>query len=700
MIRRLVSLLPILALLAMAAMAQLPAPVALSVTVNTNGVVIAPAAFWAANSNLMSAASPPARGAVTNIAWNAGHFAVSGTNVSLASTVVITNDLIIDADLTRDVEFRDIARLTLDATDSSLGGVASTYVDGGITTLRGITNLNLITPAVHAGTATANQILRLTDANEGTVEFADLVAATPTQATNIALAVGLSGQSGIYTPPLALGWPAEYQFVAAELANGRFAALINPRALVNSNIWTGPAYHVSTNGNDTTGTGLSGAPVRSIWKAIQLGNSNGQPYQVLVGPGMYRMTNSINGYPAGWPTPPSVPLIEPTQPCAIIANGGRVIHSAQVDVASFPTVKDLTHTNTYLVANSQSTRRVFNRLVRDQFGQFVELTTAASAADCNTTPNSFFQSGSSLYLHRSDGVAPTYANTAILANVYTAAFLAATQDLYIEGFDFEGGSTGAIHVDALGSRNVVVVGCSANYAGSVATPIDGVRIRRVSGLVYLQDVEANASSKDGLNFHGDGATRMCVITSQCRAVDNGKAGSSNNGWTTHDDVLATDIGGEYGPCNDGASVHAIETTKSWCLGTVARRRLANGNNGNSPFKVSNSGLMILEHCQGYGDASTNYTFYVQGASATGLTLSTRFFDGVVTNESGTTLTQWTSGRERMSPVTVPFATTNPTASDDSTRGFRPGSWWRNIATTNLYQLVLETPTGAVWRALP
>jgi hypothetical protein len=171
MIRRLVLLLPFLALLAMAAMAQLPAPVALSVTVNTNGVVIAPAAFWAANSNLMSAASPPARGAVTNIAWNAGHFAVSGTNVSLASTVVITNDLIIDADLTRDVEFRDIARLTLDATDSSLGGVATTYVDGGITTVRGITNLNLITPAVHLGTAATNQVLHLTDAVDGAVEF-------------------------------------------------------------------------------------------------------------------------------------------------------------------------------------------------------------------------------------------------------------------------------------------------------------------------------------------------------------------------------------------------------------------------------------------------------------------------------------------------------------------------------------------------
>lgn len=693
----------LLLLLPLALLGQTRSVINTGATANDGAGDSARVAFNKVNTNfatLWTAIYTNQVGTTNAFRFSTNAFITSGTNVSLNHEITITNKLTIEGSLTNDLELEDIARLTLDSTDGSFLGVASLYLDGGITTIRSITNFQLISPAVFAGTATAGQVLTLSDAIEGDVEFATLNAATPTQATNIAAAYGLSGQSGIYTPPEAIGWPAAYHFNAAELANGRFAALVNPRALVNSNIWTGPAYYVSTNGNDTTGTGLSAAPVRSIWKAIQLGNSNGAPYRVLVGAGMYRMTNSLNGYPSGWPTPPASALIEPSQPCAIIANGGRVIHTAQVDVASFPTAKDGTFANTYLIANSQSTRRVFDRLARDQFGSFVELVAAASAAACNTTPNSFFQSGSSLYINRTDGVAPTYANTAILANTYVASILAGTADLYVEGIDFEGGNNGAFHVDALGSRNVVMVGCTANYAGSSATPIDGVRIRRVSGLVALFRCQANCNSKDGLNFHADGATGMCVITSQCRAVDNGKFSStSNNGWTTHDDVRACDIGGEYGPCNDGASAHAIETTTTWMLGTVARRRVANGVNGNSPFKVSNSGIMILEHCQGYGDASTNYTFYVQGASSTGVTLSTRLFDGVTTNETGTTLTQWTSSRLRVNPINVPFAITDPTASDDSTRGFAPGSWWRNIATSNLYQLVIEAPAGAVWRAL-
>jgi hypothetical protein len=155
--------------------AQLPRPVALSVSVNTNGVVIAPASFWAANSNLMSAASPPARGAVTNIGWNSRHFTVSGTNVSLAATWSMTNALLMSFGLTNNFEVGDANNLTLDGVNTGIYGVESLYADGGITTVRGLTNLNLITPRVYAGSALSGQYLRLSDDLEGTVEYADVV---------------------------------------------------------------------------------------------------------------------------------------------------------------------------------------------------------------------------------------------------------------------------------------------------------------------------------------------------------------------------------------------------------------------------------------------------------------------------------------------------------------------------------------------
>jgi hypothetical protein len=99
-------------------------------------------------------------------------FLTSGTNVSLNHEITITNKLTFDGNLTNDLELEDIATLTLDSTDLGLYGVASVYLDGGDTTIRAITNLHVVTPAVYAGTASTGQVLRLTDDSTGEVEFA------------------------------------------------------------------------------------------------------------------------------------------------------------------------------------------------------------------------------------------------------------------------------------------------------------------------------------------------------------------------------------------------------------------------------------------------------------------------------------------------------------------------------------------------
>lgn len=171
MIPRILHLLLVLAVLAVAAMAQLPTPISSTVMVNTNGVVIAPANFWTANSNLMTVAATPARGAVTNILWNSGHFTVSGTNVSLAATWLLTNDWTVDFQATNSLDLADAASIDLDGLDTSVGGVQSLYLDGGTTTLRGVTNLQLVTPFVRLGNAISNHVLTLIDDVEGTVEF-------------------------------------------------------------------------------------------------------------------------------------------------------------------------------------------------------------------------------------------------------------------------------------------------------------------------------------------------------------------------------------------------------------------------------------------------------------------------------------------------------------------------------------------------
>lgn len=91
-----------------------------------------------------------------------------GTNVILAGPTVF------DGNLTNGFELGDINQLTLDGVNTGVYGVQSLFLDGGTTTLRGTTNLQIITPSVRLGTATAGQVLMLSDAVEGTVEYSSI----------------------------------------------------------------------------------------------------------------------------------------------------------------------------------------------------------------------------------------------------------------------------------------------------------------------------------------------------------------------------------------------------------------------------------------------------------------------------------------------------------------------------------------------
>ena len=90
---------------------------------------------------------------------------------TIIGTNILSANLLYDGASTNELEFDDFLRIDLDGTDASVGGVASLYLDGGITTLRGVTNLQVVTPAVRLGTAITGQYLKLTDDAEGAVEF-------------------------------------------------------------------------------------------------------------------------------------------------------------------------------------------------------------------------------------------------------------------------------------------------------------------------------------------------------------------------------------------------------------------------------------------------------------------------------------------------------------------------------------------------
>ena len=199
--------------------------------------------------------------------------------------MTVTVPFTVDGGLTNDLELGDIAQLTLDGIDTGVYGVQTLFLDGGITTLRGVTNLNLVTPFVLAGTATNGQFIRLSDAVEGTVEFAD-----GSDATKLPLSGGtMTGDIGLgqrwvtnSSGPIRQADLANRAYVDAEIAAGATMAqpLATPIATLTSGlsisdpngtnppIWLDYQILASLTGTDTNAPTAVGTP--SVWYDVSL----------------------------------------------------------------------------------------------------------------------------------------------------------------------------------------------------------------------------------------------------------------------------------------------------------------------------------------------------------------------------------------------------------------------------------------------
>lgn len=426
-----------------------------------------------------------------------------------------------------------------------------------------------------------------------------------------------------------------------------YKVLIDPTSYVDPAIWTVTPYYVDpVAGNDTTGTGLSWATaVKSLAKAIQLGNADGQTAIRVYGqPGYYTNNLTINGNSS----------VNPSKPCAVIGYGGRIRNSVS---AAQTWAIDGTHTNTYSAART-AVSWVFDMSDLDwasdddrESGDFTAMTNAASAAACNSTPGTWYADGTKVYVRRTDDSAVTNDNTLVTRTVNGCSLLSCTTDLYFENVDFEGGGDGAciLSPSSGANRAVVFVDCSAKYAGpnGSGTFSDGFSVNRQRGLVlfYNRATFAGVASKNGLdgysvhcNHNGitgitrSGATatattqfahglatgqtvtvagasqsdynvtatvtvtgastftytvanspttpatgtitfysalpRLWVIRYNCIGRDNGGrgAGTSNNGFTTHEEIGAIDIESHDHDTIAGSDYHCINQSVTWKLG--------------------------------------------------------------------------------------------------------------------------------------
>lgn len=333
-------------------------------------------------------------------------------------------------------------------------------------------------------------------------------------------------------------------------------------------------------GNDSTGTGASGAPFQSIHKAVSAANTAGQPATVFVAAGDYpRANNPSNGG-----------TVLPTVDVAFIATAGRV-RTGAYDMFAAPTA-DATFPNCYSFVVA-TVNRVVDRANVDRFGNSVDLVNVATAAQCNVRPGSWALVAGTLYVNRVDAAAVTSVNTRVFRA--STATMKATSPISLfvggalagDGFDFEGGSSaaclnyGASTVPAA-MKAVIADGCSFRYAGGVSeTGSCGVAINSIHGLSAMFNCSADANATDGFNVHNSTAPSAAThfLTVNCSASNNGRSpGVSCNGWTTHENVVGLDVAGVY-RANRGGTMRSINTSLSWLAGSRAEGDTGDQANG-------------------------------------------------------------------------------------------------------------------------
>lgn len=402
----------------------------------------------------------------------------------------------------------------------------------------------------------------------------------------LGMAVGLGAQWSMMEKvvlPSGFTWDVARFPVSVTRTAGRFQSNLSPRDLVNPAIWTGAAIHVDGKGGDDANSGLAAqdgdfsAAKRTIHAAFAAGNATAAPYRVIVQPGDYEESAfTRNGND------------EPDQPVAILGWGGRVRY--RTGPWSIGWSADLGGT---FSTNVSAVRRAFRTDQLTPEGLYTELSQTADLATCEATPNSWCLVGGTTHVKTSGAIGA--GDIALIRSFHGARFLHHADDLYLENIHCEGGITGALHVDASASRNVVGVNCSFRYSApsNPLAPKDAVQVRRTNGLVAFFGCDASYGAEDGWSFHEDGTPGLHVLMQDCTGHFNGAGqASSANALTGHDAMRMIDLNGRYGLSRNGTELHCIQNTQIWCAGTSVVARDTDGTS--VAFKCSNQSKMWLQ----------------------------------------------------------------------------------------------------------
>lgn len=203
-------------------------------------------------------------------------------------------------------------------------------------------------------------------------------------------------------------------------------------------------------------------------------------------------------------------------------------------------------------------------ITRWKDGQFAQLTKLTSSSDVDSTPNSYYLSGSTVYVHMYDNKKPSIETLGIELSVAypTCKFTAAANNMkiYLQNITFMGCNQGG------------VVAMAGEYTGCKIL-LDNVKVYLNDSTGYNYDSFTNqgfmsicdhvysfSTGKDAFNYHqSDDLIQALGVEINCVSNDCGRgrtasAQLSNNATTAHNECKVIRVNGNYTLCNGGTAV--------------------------------------------------------------------------------------------------------------------------------------------------
>ena len=275
---------------------------------------------------------------------------------------------------------------------------------------------------------------------------------------------------------------------------------------------------------------------------------------------------------------------------------------------------------TYSTTISETASSVFDssRLTAD--GDFTRLAPAASLTACRATADSWFVSGSTIYVTIAGGRAPdadirVYRVSSDTSNAYGLKINAGST-VFLQDVEIHGGTT-AIWLDS-NSSPTTTINFYAKRSGVKYTSLGGYQFKS-GGLSVLQSFTSAWCDGDGANVgvNAFGGESPFAIEIDCQMRWNGFSNSGSINGSSGHGARVLRVGGDYHH-NKDRSIHDIDENghvcQSWNLGVTSRDSQDNEAN----FAVGISGGTDVGHMWLDGCTSSGSTGGVVSYAATTL----------------------------------------------------------------------------------